>query len=255
MLRTLGFLLLPPALIAMGLLACAMLLLFRRERVTRIAIVILLVGYYAMSAGPVPNLVMGSLERRYPADVTLDAEGVQAIVVLADITSYGGAQVGAELNGAAWRRLWRAHQAYRQLDGKIPILFSGGGPPADPAASGPAALAAAERWGVPPARFWLENKSRNTMESGVEVKKLLDQRFAGQQRHRVVLVTSAWHMPRAIWVFTRVGIAALPAPCDFRGSATFGHETLVPSYEAFKTSSLALREVLAMLAYRLGARE
>ena len=55
---------------------------------------------------------------------------------------------------------------------------------------------------------WSEDASRTTWENAVFTARLL--RPAGIET--VVLVSQAWHLPRAIWAFERVGVAALPWP-------------------------------------------
>src|SRR5712691_3235762 len=161
----LEFLVLPPGLLGVGLGICALLVLLRpKGKIARFAIVTLMGFYYLLGTFPVSNLLIGSLERRVPATVgSIDPNGVAAIVILAGAASFGGERSPGELNAASWRRLWRGIEVYRELDGAVPILFSGGGRPGDPTAR--LAMAAAVRWGVPAERFWVEDVSRNTQAS------------------------------------------------------------------------------------------
>jgi uncharacterized SAM-binding protein YcdF (DUF218 family) len=252
----LQFLLLPSGLLGVGLVICVLLVLVRpRGKTTKVAIVAVFGFYYLLGTTPMANLLIGSLERQVPpAAGRIDPEGLAAIVILAGASSGGGERQPAELNGASWRRLWRGVELYRQLGGPVPIVFSGGGPEADPTASGVLARDAATMWGVPPDRFWLENASGNTRDSGAFVKQLLDQRLAPRRKLLVALVTSAWHMPRAVAVFSRVGVDTVPVPCDFLSGAAAGVYGFVPTYEAFAISSLAIRELIGITAYKLGLR-
>ena len=69
-----------------------------------------------------------------------------------------------------------------------------------------------EEWDVPRASIIAETASRNTYENAMLTKELLAERGL----HRVLLVTSAWHMPRALATFKSAGINAIPAATDFR---------------------------------------
>ena len=255
MLRLIEPLVLPVGLVALGLLVCLLLALRRpRGHAAPLGLAILFAGYYLVSTASVPNLVIHSLEHRIVhAGGRIDPQAVDAIVVLAGAASLGGDGAGmAELNGASWRRLWRGLEVYRQLDGRVPILFSGGGRPGDPTAG--LARDAATRWGVPAERFWTEDASTNTQASARDVRALLAQRLSPARRPRVVLVTSAWHMPRAVAAFARADVDTVPVPCDFQSVEAWSLGDLLPTHEALLRSTLALRELAGTIAYRLGAR-
>ena len=68
------------------------------------------------------------------------------------------------------------------------------------------------RLGVPDEAIVMETQSRNTAENALYTGEILRERgFA-----RVLLVTSALHMPRAMKLFRARGIDAVPAPTDMR---------------------------------------
>lgn len=71
-----------------------------------------------------------------------------------------------------------------------------------------------EALGVAKERTVLENRSRDTYENAVFSKLLVEPR-PGQ---RWLLVTSAWHMPRAIGCFRKAGFPVEPWPVDYRTS-------------------------------------
>lgn len=78
------------------------------------------------------------------------------------------------------------------------LLMSGGGTP--PEAEAMATLAADA--GVPRDRLLLEPRSRNTVENALFSLRLLDPGL------RLVVVSDAWHLPRALHVFRRLGADA-----------------------------------------------
>jgi uncharacterized SAM-binding protein YcdF (DUF218 family) len=126
----------------------------------------------------------------------------------------GGPQpprITADLSDAADRVL---HTARLYRAGKAPvILMSGGAIPwlgsEIPEAESMQSLL--EEWGVPRASIISEVASRNTYENAVLTRQVL----AEHGLQRVLLVTSALHMPRALATFTSAGIDAVPAATDF----------------------------------------
>jgi uncharacterized SAM-binding protein YcdF (DUF218 family) len=68
--------------------------------------------------------------------------------------------------------------------------------------------------GVPRERVLLEGRSRNTYENA-EFSKVLIKPKADE---RWLLVTSAWHMPRAVGCFSRVGFPVEAYPVDWHSS-------------------------------------
>ena len=103
---------------------------------------------------------------------------------------------------------------------------------------------------------WIESISTNSYESAVEIKRLLDDRFPGRARHRILLVTSAWHMPRSAGVFEKTGVDVVPEPCDYRVGELWDLEVpqLLPNYEALSTFTVAFREWMAIVLYRVRGR-
>jgi uncharacterized SAM-binding protein YcdF (DUF218 family) len=80
------------------------------------------------------------------------------------------------------------------------------------------AISAREIWlslGVPAERMMFEAKSRNTWENAVFTRELVKPKPG----ETWLLVTSAWHMPRSIGIFLRVGFPVVPYPVAYR---TFG---------------------------------
>ncbi len=105
--------------------------------------------------------------------------------------------------------------------------------------------------GVDPVRIAIETKSRNTDENA---------RFtAAMERPRPdqawLLVTSAYHMPRAMGLFRKAGFAVRAFPVDYR---TFGDaRDLKPSHDpvaSFKAFELAVHEWVGLIAYRAAGK-
>jgi uncharacterized SAM-binding protein YcdF (DUF218 family) len=153
---------------------------------------------------------------------------------------------GIEFNAAADRytetlRLALAHPQAR-------ILVSGG----DGSFSGryEGEAGASERffaaYGVPADRLIKENTSRNTWENTLNTRDML----AAQNLSDCMLVTSAFHMPRAMALFAKAGIKASPWPVDYRtsGRVSLGFDLTQPSLNA-QNMATAVREWLGLIGY------
>lgn len=70
------------------------------------------------------------------------------------------------------------------------------------------------QWGVPAQDIILENTSRNTHENAVNTARILQERFPTK---RYVLITSAFHLRRAVGCFNKAGVSAEAFPADFYG--------------------------------------
>jgi uncharacterized SAM-binding protein YcdF (DUF218 family) len=117
-----------------------------------------------------------------------------------------------ELNGGG-DRVYYAATLYHE--GKAPyILASGGRLPWDADQQSPPAVEMSiilQALGVPQEAIWLEPESRNTEENAAFSAPILQEHGA----QSILLVTSATHMPRAVYLFEQQGFEVIPAPTDF----------------------------------------
>jgi uncharacterized SAM-binding protein YcdF (DUF218 family) len=114
-----------------------------------------------------------------------------------------------------------------------------------------------ELTGVPRDAIWLEDQSQNTYENALYSARLLRQKGIT----RVILVTSAMHMPRSMALFRAQGFEPFAAPADFTVTRS-GWAELTSSPTAILVNSLpnagslalttnVLKEYIGLLAYRL----
>ncbi|MCC5638771.1 YdcF family protein [Nostoc sp. CHAB 5844] len=111
--------------------------------------------------------------------------------------------------------------------------------------------------GVPSQAIVEEPLSLNTYQNAVNVKKILQSRGI----KKVLLVTSAMHMPRSLKIFHRQGIDAIPAPTDFQVTQGELQElgntpkaallNLLPDTDNLHQFTNALKEYLGSFIYRL----
>lgn len=193
------------------------------------------------------NWLQGTLEARHPPRPVEAVPAAGAIVVL------GGA-VGAprpprtspDLYAAA-DRVWHAARLYRAE--KAPqIVASGGGMPWKDKRYREAAVMQSllAEWGVPRDSVLLETRSANTRQNATHTAALL----RDKKINRVLLVTSALHMRRALATFWGAGVRALPAATDYRVvEAEPTVLDVVPSAEALAGSTAAIREYVGYVVY------
>lgn len=105
----------------------------------------------------------------------------------------------------------------------------------------------AVKLGINKDKIILTKNVQNTDQEAKAIKELFN-----SQIKTVILVTSAFHMQRAIKVFDAVKINVLPFPVDFRGSyEKFTILDLIPSAFAFNQTSHFYREIIGRIYYDL----
>jgi uncharacterized SAM-binding protein YcdF (DUF218 family) len=234
------------------LLALGLLLLHRRERIGRRLIgtalgVLLLQGWL-----PLPDALLRQLERQYPAPAGLDFRHYAGIVVLGGALEPAYIWAGhaqPALNGAAERMT--APLPLLQQYPNLRLLFTGG--EGELLAEGMSEAERARRFylqmGVDPQRLQFESASRTTHENAVLSAKLPDI----DKTRPWLLLTSAWHMPRALATFRKTGWNVSPWPADYRT----GLETPWSQYSLAQGAvkwHTALHEYLGLFVYQLTGR-
>ena len=151
-------------------------------------------------------------------------------------------------------RFWGGIELYRA--GKAPwLVFTGGWTPWQPELTpeGEVLRHRARSQGVPDSSIHVTDKVTNTVEEAAAVAALLPKlrSVEGAKHQNILLVTSAFHMPRAQRLFEHAGLAVQPYPVDFKVSAreTFTAMDLLPSAKAWQLTEMAWRELLGRAWY------
>ncbi|HEY8009612.1 MAG TPA: YdcF family protein [Rudaea sp.] len=215
------------------------------------SLIALAFGWLLLWSLPVASVPLRQgLERQFPQRAASDYPVVDAIVVLGGGIQGGrkGWRVGPHLLTGA-DRAWFGAQLYRA--GRAPVLILSGGNSGWSTTDEPEAEAmeAFENdLGVPASAVLLEDRSRNTEENAQYTKQLM----AEHRITKILLVTSAAHMPRALALFRAQGVDAIPAPTDFDAIPSHGAlQSWLPDPEMLDKSSRAMKEYLAIGIYRL----
>jgi uncharacterized SAM-binding protein YcdF (DUF218 family) len=242
--RSLAYLIeLPLALaLALSLAATALWALKHRAVARGMALIAGAVAY----GGSIPlsgDALRRPLEQRYGPLTAVPV--VDAVVVLGSSYSpRAGVPVAAALDGAGLVRIvtgvgWAERLAAR-------LVVSGGAPAGEvPAAQGYAALAL--ELGIPAERIVLLEDSLDTRDEATAVAAFLESR-------PFLLVTSAYHMPRAVRLMERAGARPIPAPTDQQVAPYDGLRwtDFIPRASALERTEAALHEYLGLAALAAG---
>lgn len=200
---------------------------------------------YLASTSLVGNFLLAPLERQYPPFEPTQSLGVLDIVVLGssyEPNDYYPVTGALDADGLA-RIVEGVRLARSRPDSRL--LVSGGAPPGfTPSALGYARLAT--ELGIQPSALVVMDRALDTNQEAREVAGLLG-------HSPFLLVTSAFHMPRAMLLMRRAGANPVPAPTGQilrarQGSEPFG---LIPGSRGLRKTEAALHEYLGLAALSL----
>lgn len=207
--------------------------------------------YLWLAATPVvAGLLASSLERQYPVVSVQALPQADVIVVLGgSINAPTSANPDPDMKETIDRVI---HAAQLFKAGLAPRIIASGGqlfPDPDRAPEAQYTARLLVQLGVGDSSILREGRARNTYENGVLTARLM----AESGFETALLVTSAWHMPRAAAVFRRAGVRFTPVATDTLSSSIdtgfpFG---FLPSAEALMQSTLCLKEWIGFAVYRL----
>jgi uncharacterized SAM-binding protein YcdF (DUF218 family) len=233
------FLILPP----MSLIVIILTGWFLIEKNRKSGRVLLFAGLallYLLSLNQVADLLLRPLERAAPP--------VKNTRILADAVVVPGAgsidldwiDARPEPNGESWARLIKGVELARKL--RIPLVLTGGnGEPFNTRLKDADVMAeAAFDLGLPRNRVIAENVSRNTLENSRAVRKLV-------KGNKIILVTSAYYMRRAVAMFSKQGFTVVPVPVYHLAQTRKNNlASLIPRAASLKSSTIALAEWISM---------
>lgn len=240
--------LLPPGGVILLLLALAFWESRRKRRLTGILTAACALLLWALSLSPVADRLTIGLEREFslPARATGDVIILLGGGVIEGVPDISGTGVpSSEMLG----RVVTAVRLQKKLH--VPIIVSGGAPPDFRIPEAPIVRRFLVDLGVPADRVILEEKSRDTMENAAYTAKIC----AARGFRHPILVTSAFHLRRAVVAFRRNGMNVAPFPAYFHAweGKRYGLVHFLPNAGALAESSTALREYIGLLFYKLSA--
>ena len=239
-------LLMPPALMILIILA-GIIVLRKSQRYGKILIISGLVLLVASSLPVITKPLVMAMENT-PA---LTREKMQAAQAQAIIVLGGGSYLNApeyESDTVSTPTLERIrYGAYVHRQTRLPMLVSGGRVYDDIKVSEASLMKSVLEKDFQTPVKWPEEQSRNTWENAVYSYRILEQ----ENIKRIILITHALHMPRAIMSFEAAGFEVIPAPIAYHSYSTEFLSRLIPKADNMYAMSQLMHEIIGNLWYRL----
>lgn len=259
--KIVGWCLSPMGMLFLGLLV-GVAIRCRCRKVGSLLIGVVLVFFWAMSCGVTTRWIGVPLEGE-EVDIDHSTFGTHASSLKYDaIVLLGGGMGAHEKCGRAemfqgadrvWHaaKLWKAYHV--EGDG-MKMTLSGG-------RAAKSTIPLLRDFGVEGDVFLVFEEARNTEEEAKLIKEKLAHHSStstsnsNSAKPKVLLVTSAWHMPRAKMLFERAGLEVEPAPCDYEmhyvAEEPLKIKDFFPSAESLERNSAAIKEWVARACYAI----
>lgn len=240
-------LLMPPALMLLIMLA-GLILLHWSQRYGKVLIISGILLLTAASLPIISDPIVSAMEN-IPAlsKEKMKNTDAKAIVILGggsypDAPEYGSATVST----ATLERI--RYGAYIHKQNNLPILVTGGRVFAYAKTAEATLMARVLENDFHTPVTWREDQSRNTWENAQYSYRMLAQK----KINKIILVTHALHMPRAVMCFKAAGFKVIPAPLGFhhRGNG-FRIFDLLPQVDTMESIRDMMHEAIGTLWYRL----
>ncbi len=252
--------LLPDLASPIGLVLALLLVAVLAGRRARLRGICLVAGVTVLIVFSLPltsKTLIASLEDRYPA---LEMEAVpeaDVIILLGGAVNLPHGGLTRPELGPSGDRLALATALWHA--GKAPKILISAGNLVTPAGLSAEAVYTAdmlESWGVPREAMVLETASGNTYENARESMEKISKAGTSTEEPVVLLVTSAFHMPRARALFCAAGLdtVAVTANHWLSGANDIGWNNWLPQAISFAGSTRVVREYLGMVVYHFLGR-
>lgn len=222
-----------------------LLLKSRHKKAGKMFLVSGILAIYFLSTGLAADLLIRPLENKYPPlKERVKADAIVILTAGARDLSHLGLEPYPDT--FSLERLVHGYEIYRSLE-IVPVIISGG--KADPTkpniSTGKVLGRMAIAIGIPEKDLLIEDDSINTFEGALKVSEMLK-----GKGHRVILVTSAFHMARSAGLYKKAGLEVIPAPASYMsGPISLNLYSFIPTAGNMGTSSTALYEYLSTLWY------
>ena len=220
--------------------------LYKRDRGASKILAAITFCFYVSTIPLFSNFLVRTLENAYIPPLYIDNNNYDVIVMLCggatlDTPNIDGA---GHLSGYSANRLLTT--AILSKKANLPVIISGGQVSPDTGNESEISKRELVQLGIPEEMIIIENKSRNTSENAKYVRGLLD----SYNFKKPILVTSAFHMRRAVQNYSKQEIKVQPFPTDYNCSinTTIRFSSFIPSNGAFHVVGLSLKEYLGIAA-------
>jgi uncharacterized SAM-binding protein YcdF (DUF218 family) len=234
----------PVALSICLLLVALFALLCRRVAIGMALVVVALTWSVAWSIPDLSDRLRHTLEDQHAVVAETALPRVDAIVVLGGGENYAwlGDAPYVDPDDLASSRVAAGARAW--LAGRAPwIVLSGGRSGRSGHSEADRMAYAIERLGIPRNALVLEERSRDTSDNARFTAAIARERGI----HRIALVTSSLHMPRASLLFRQAGLEVIAVPVPERSDRTQWRQRWLPSRRALWRSGRAIKEYAGLI--------
>ncbi len=241
----------PGNLIIFALSLGALLLVFNKIGAAKTVLIPSALVSFIVMAYPVSDYLMQPLEARFAMPTNMP-EHIDGIIMLGggeDLKRSLSWQV-AELGAGGDRYIGAAALAKKYP--KAPVIFTGGSGSIslqNTSGEGSIARKILTTIGIDAKRLIIESKSRNTYENFKNTKPLLPKFSKGEAKGTYFLVTSAFHMPRAVGIARQQNINVIPYPVDYHSNNETLRQWDFDLYDHLKALEPAWREWIGLTVY------
>ena len=242
--KVLGTLLMPLPISAFLLLGALYFLHKKRQYYAKVTLGIAIVWLFVFSYLPFANAFMAHFEQAYPTLETAPKDTRYIYVLGYAHETNSGLPITSQVDKEAVVRLAEGIRLYRQLDGNATLIVSGYKGLDDPTPHALMQRRLAKAMGIPAEKIIVRPSPKDTQEEAQAAKELIgDSHF--------ILVTSAYHMPRAMRWFERAGLHPTPAATYHQAHTRHPHYWKIFNAEALQLSTIAFHELLGTLWQRI----
>ena len=224
----------------------------KNKKVLSISLLIMMLFcMYIISIEPGMNFLLSPIEEKYPPlNMESLPNDVDAIVILGGGIVQGRSPYKGEIlypNQSTISRLIYGYLLWKKL--MIPIIVSGGNPLMSlPGTEADTMRAFLIKLGIPENFIITERKSRNTWENALYTEEIC----RSSDFKKVILITSAFHLMRAMIAFSKSELIIYPAPSSyFTNKRPYIWTSFFPQAKYFHYSFIALKEYAGLLFYKI----
>ncbi|UJX45522.1 YdcF family protein [Xanthobacter sp. YC-JY1] len=239
------------ALVLLGGLGLV-LALARTRRAGMGLLAVSVIGWAVLGFSPIANYLLNPLEERFP--IYRGDGPVTGVIILggAEVPEVGLARGVPAFANAGERAIAFGALARKHPEARLAFIGGSGQLFSDGVASEARMMQITlPDLGIAPDRVEYEVNSRNTAENAEFSKEMLKP----SPGERWLLVTSAFHMPRAVGCFRKAGFDVVPYPVDFR---TIGpsqlNDTFSRAASGLDVADVSVKEWVGLVAYYLSGK-
>lgn len=230
-----------PLMLVIGLIIIG--IIFNLRKFSLIGVIVLILS----SLPIISNKFIAYLEKDYQPIEISEIENVDAIVVLSGMIRVIGDEENLKYEFTdSVDRFFAGLDLFNNNKSPILILTRGKMPWSLGIAEGEYLKELAIKYGVSEENIILTDEVQNTDQEAKAIKEILT------EDAKIILVTSAFHMPRAEKVFKAANINLIPYPVDFQNSKSkTTMMDFIPSAGSLFDTSHFVREMIGRLYYNL----